>query len=246
MLDENINNDLIFERLKNDLYSIADPQQAEFAANYLKKKIPCLGVKAPKIDSLMRDYFKTDLKALNVEELKNIGISFLKCDSFEEKRVAICIFKKISNKLDLPFIIEIESLFPEYVFEWATCDGLSSRVINNIIRNKGLKIVDYISQWKDSTNIWLQRSSCVSLVKDAHKGIYTQQIIDICSTTIQNEERFVQLGTGWVLRNLSQCELLLVVNFIKENFVSFSREGLRYAIEKMDPELKSELMKFSP
>lgn len=36
-----------------------------------------------------------------------------------------------------------------------------------------------------------------------------------------------------------------VVEFIKSNYCSFSREGLRYAIEKMDPDLRQSLLKYS-
>jgi hypothetical protein len=39
-------------------------------------------------------------------------------------------------------------------------------------------------------------------------------------------------------------DLKSVVDFIKENYSKFSREGLRYAIEKMDSDLRRELMDY--
>lgn len=55
---------------------------------------------------------------------------------------------------------------------------------------------------------------------------------------------FVQLGTGWVLRELSLSDKNRVVEFIKENYDFFSREGLRYALEKMDEKTRLFLMNY--
>jgi len=62
---------------------------------------------------------------------------------------------------------------------------------------------------------------------------------------IKNNERFVQLGAGWVLREMSLSDLDRVVAFIKDNYDKFSREGLRYAVEKMPQLLKKELMDYN-
>ena len=37
-----------------------------------------------------------------------------------------------------------------------------------------------------------------------------------------------------------------MVNFIKDNYHHFSREGLRYAIEKMESEMKKSLLGYKP
>jgi len=68
--------------------------------------------------------------------------------------------------------------------------------------------------------------------------------MEICGTCVQSEERFVQLGNGWVLREVGQHYLDEVVDFIKTNYKSFSREGLRYAIEKMDADLRQSLLDY--
>jgi len=75
---------------------------------------------------------------------------------------------------------------------------------------------------------------------------YNDEIIKICSTCVKNPERFVQLGVGWVLRELSLANLELVNEFLTDNFEYFSREGLRYAIEKMTAKDKQKWMKYKP
>lgn len=101
-----------------------------------------------------------------------------------------------------------------------------------------------VQSWCRSSNDWKQRASCVSFVCLARHGDYNEVILDIAKRVIQNPERFPQLGVGWVLRELSLADESAVVTFIKENYGEFTREGLRYAIEKMEDPLRQELLHY--
>lgn len=57
----------------------------------------------------------------------------------------------------------------------------------------------------------------------------------VCDRTIQNPERFAQLGTGWLLRNIGSVDKNQLFAFLERNIGFFSREGLSYAIEKLTP-----------
>ena len=50
---------------------------------------------------------------------------------------------------------------------------------------------------------------------------------------------------SWVLRELSLADLSGVKMFIKNNYEYISREGLRYAIEKMNGQDKAKLLAYS-
>ena len=166
------------------------------------------------------------------------------------------LLEKIQKNLTADFLHnEAVEILRDHCNTWATCDGLSSKVIRKMIdrdnshnqdnpNNQQFAII--VAGWCHSKHLWVQRSSCVSFVCLARHGHFNERIIDICSQCIQNQERFVQLGAGWVLRELSLADLNLVVDFIKLNYTSFSREGLRYAIEKMDSEMKQQLMRYDP
>ncbi len=64
----------------------------------------------------------------------------------------------------------------------------------------------------------------------------------MCKECLKYEERFNQLGVGWLLREMSVADQEGVVSLIEENKKLFIREGLRYAVEKMPKELKEELL----
>lgn len=86
----------------------------------------------------------------------------------------------------------------------------------------------------------------MAYVKLAKHGEHTDDIVAIVNDVIKNQERFAQLGAGWVLRELWLAEPQLVVDFITERYHLFTREGLRYAIEKMDSGLQQTLLKYDP
>ena len=53
----------------------------------------------------------------------------------------------------------------------------------------------------------------------------------------------VQKGYGWMLKVASQAHLQEVFDYVMKHKAVMPRTALRYAIEKMPPELKSEAMK---
>ena len=116
-----------------------------------------------------------------------------------------------------------------------------------MIHNNNEFAQDILSNWKDNENIWVKRSACVSFVCLVSKtNQYNDIVLDICKTCLKDKERFVQLGIGWVLRNISVNNKNLIINFIKANYNSFIREGLRYSIEKFNTQTRKELMLYNP
>lgn len=205
-----------------------------------------LGLKAPVIKGIFKDIWASDIKSLELSDKLKLSMQCYSSEFMEYKNVGCDILVKIHKELDQDFLNQQAiNILRDNCNTWATCDALSSKVIRHMIdKDKTNKYALIVKEWKDSDNIWIQRSSCVSFVCLARHGKYNDTIIEICSQCIKNDERFVQLGVGWVLRELSLADLELVVTFIQDNYHLFSREGLRYAIEKMDNTLKQKLLKY--
>jgi len=145
------------------------------------------------------------------------------------------------KKLDEEYVTSLKDWVRNHVNNWGVCDSLSSKILSEMIR-KDKKFADMIYLWKDDENIWVKRACCVTFVKIARDGNCGDMIIDIALTCLKNKERFVQLGIGWMLRELSTVNSERVIEFIKNNYNDFIREGLRYAIEKFDEDTRTELL----
>ena len=84
------------------------------------------------------------------------------------------------------------------------------------------------------------RACCIVYVNFAN--IEEERCIDICSTCVKSSERFVQLGVGCLLREMSFNSTERVISFIYDNYRYFTREGLRYSIEKLDVNTRKKIL----
>jgi 3-methyladenine DNA glycosylase AlkD len=71
-------------------------------------------------------------------------------------------------------------------------------------------------------------------------------VLDNCTHLLGSQERFVQTGVGWVLRELSNSDEERVIGFVEANLDRFSREGLKNAIKYLPPEVAELLPQTHP
>eukprot|EP01125_Pyxidicula_operculata_P007365 TRINITY_DN2506_c0_g1_i2.p1 TRINITY_DN2506_c0_g1~~TRINITY_DN2506_c0_g1_i2.p1 ORF type:complete len:270 (+),score=22.08 TRINITY_DN2506_c0_g1_i2:30-839(+) len=233
---------------------------------YMKNVISFYGLSSPELNKLFVPFYKSSLQDESLETKIEVATKLLSSTYGEEKEFGINYIEfgrclqidvnyylrmlgcKILGKnwkhFSLDHVPTFKNIFVSSVYDWSTCDRFSSMVLGEMIK-KDSTYVKPIVEWKDSDNLWVKRASCVSFLKVARKGLYKNEVLSICSTCVKSPERFVQLGNGWVLRDLSIKHLNSVVKFIESNYEDFSREGLRYAIEKMEPDMRKRLLYYN-
>lgn len=232
----------IHDKIIKDLIKNSSSQTKTNYEKYFKYVLKFHWLKADWIKQIFKENYQS-IKSLDKQSQIDLSFKLLKSNFAEQKQFAILILSKIVNQLDEIFLTNIKPVIDKHMYDWATCDVLSSKVFSNMIK-EDKKIAWIVKKWKDDSNLWLQRSACITFVKLARFWEFNDTIIQICKTVIQNPERFVQLWAWWVLRELSLADLELTVDFIKNNYKYFSREWLRYSIEKMDMPLRQELLNY--
>lgn len=242
---------VLLEGIISNLKKRASPIRSQQKEKYFKNVIKFYGVDVPELSTLYKSY-SSSLKELLKEnngkdEIHGLVYELFLHDYSESKWIGIEIMSKIlqskTHKLNIEDLKFVEKLFDEKLaYDWGTVDCLSSKVVTSIIKNENEKSIEHLLEWSKSENLWKKRASCVSFVKIARFGKHNDTIIQICKNTFQSPERFAQLGAGWVLRELYLAENELVVSFLKDHYQYISREALRYAIEKMEPSLRLQLL----
>jgi DNA alkylation repair enzyme len=66
-------------------------------------------------------------------------------------------------------------------------------------------------------------------------------IFEVCSCNVVSKERFLQTATGWLLRQVGVGLPKEMLKFVEKNLSAFSREGLRYALEKTNPQTRKRI-----
>jgi 3-methyladenine DNA glycosylase AlkD len=215
------------------LKAAADPAVRKSYEWYFKGQLPFIGVRTPRV----REIFRVTLSAQGdflVDKAIADAFTLLQSPAAEQKHVGILLLHRYRRELPTDFLRRLEPVFDASVHEWGTCDGLCSRVLRHLLLRSAADLRRIVG-WSRSGNQWRQRAAAVAFVNEARHGRHTAEILEVCARTVKNPERFVQLGTGWALRELWLAEPRKVRAFLRDHYPHFSREGLRYAIEKMPP-----------
>ena len=104
-------------------------------------------------------------------------------------------------------------------------------------------LISHLHQRSKSSNRRVKRASAVSLIVPARRGMFLTEIFQIADTLLLDPDDMVQKGYGWMLKVASQAHQQEVFDYVMAHKAVMPRTALRYAIEKMPPELKAEAMK---
>lgn len=239
--------------LQARLADVAQPKTKAWWERYLKGVIPFRSVKMAGIRAALHDWINAEgLADQPTDRQKDLAFALLQETYTEDKLAGILYLQErllpagmIDWTLDLP---RFAALFDDgYVYDWNTCDWLCVKVLGPLAQRDGEPCARAIAAWKDADTLWRHRASGVAFVNLAKQGDaffpgFMTMLLEGCAATVQSPERFVQTGTGWVLRELSLADLDRVVAFITDHLPRFSREGLRTAVEKLPAPLKDDLL----
>ncbi|NBO38584.1 DNA alkylation repair protein [bacterium] len=226
------------------LAKMGDLKNKAALQRYFRGVVEFHGIKTPDLNSAYKELTQ-QIEKLTTPERIELARCLLSSSFAEEKGVAVRILHSLRKELSVEFLIQFETEFRTHVYDWGTADSLSSKVFRHLIEIGNERAIRRIVSWRNDSSLWMQRMAAVSFVCLARHGRVTTEVLSICSSTIKNSERFTQLGTGWVLRELWLAEPQRVENFIRANYPSFSREGLRYAIEKMPKRKREHFLNFT-
>lgn len=88
----------------------------------------------------------------------------------------------------------------------------------------------------------MRRASAVSLIVPAKHGKFLTESIGIADLLLTDKDDMVQKGYGWLLKEASRKHQKEVYDYVMMNKKTMPRTALRYAIELMPEDLRTEAM----
>lgn len=230
-------------KIQAEIFKLAEAGRKKATDKHTKNVQLYQGVKTEDLKEIIFPKVWDDfLGGMSENDKKEVAHALLSQDHCEERLMGLFIFDKMPKMIYKHDIVRIENLFKEgKLVGWGCSDGVSSYVFKHWVTGN-MDNARYICEWRNSDCLWLQRASCVTFINLAKYGDNTpnfpgfmKMLDQVCEKTIQNPERFAQLGTGWLLRNIGSVDKKQLFAFLERNIGYFSREGLSYAIEKLTP-----------
>jgi 3-methyladenine DNA glycosylase AlkD len=230
----------IITKIRSELIRNADEKTRIQGERFFKENIKIYGLKSAQTEQISKDFYKTigDKSKTNIfslcEELWQSGY-------MEEAGVA-CLWSYNVRKDYVPADFKVfERWVSRYISNWAACDTLCNHTVGTFIEMYP-EYLKELKRWSHSDNRWVKRASAVTLIVPARKGLFLKDIFEIADILHSDPDDMVQKGYGWMLKVASQAHQKEVFDYVMQKKKTMPRTALRYAIEKMPPDLKKKAM----
>ena len=226
--------------LRKDLIAAADPAFKESMQHYFKEPLTCYGLRNPHISAISKTYFN-ELKKESKVVIFDLCEDLFASGYFEESIIAAQWSEKMGKYTEPHDFVLFERWINKYIHNWATCDTLCNHTVGDVIM-KFPELLPKVISWTTSSNRWVKRAAAVSLIVPAKKGLFLPEIKHIATALLIDKDDMVQKGYGWLLKAASQAHEQDIFDFVMSHKHHMPRTALRYAIEKMAPELRQKAM----
>jgi 3-methyladenine DNA glycosylase AlkD len=232
--------DKIIQEIREELRNSAEEEYRESVQRFFKERVKVLGVRTPVLRKISQKYFKS-IKEKPKQEIFSLCEQLLESGWGEERGIAFDWAYRLRDKLEEKDFPLFESWLKKYVSNWGACDSLSCGALGHFI----FQFPDYFSKvkkWAVSKNRWERRASAVVMIYWIDQKKPLEPAFEIADILLLDEDDMVQKGYGWMLKVASNHEPKKVFEYVMRHKKEMPRTALRYAIEKMSPDLKKQAM----
>jgi 3-methyladenine DNA glycosylase AlkD len=231
----------IIEDLREELRKNADDKIRKSSEGFFKEGVKIYGLRNGAVHTMSREFFKK-LPDRTKRTVFGLCEDLWKSGYIEESFVACNWSYAVRKQFEEEDIKVFEQWIDKYVTNWASCDTFCNHTVGEPIMKFTSWIIN-LKEWAKSQNRWVKRGAAVSLIIPARKGLFLPDIFTIAETILTDGDDMVQKGYGWMLKEASKTHQGDVYDFVIKHKSIMPRTALRYAIEKMPPEMKTEAMK---
>jgi 3-methyladenine DNA glycosylase AlkD len=194
----------------------------------------------PAVDRMAKAHYEV-IRQRSKDDIFTLCEELWQSGYLEEAFIA-CNWSHAVRKVYQPEDFKVfERWVSEYVSNWATCDTLCNHSVGDLL-DMYPALVDNLRRWARSENRWMRRAAAVSLIVPARRGMFLDDVFAIAEILLRDADDLVQKGYGWMLKAASQAHQAEVFDYVMRHKAVMPRTALRYAIEKMPPDLKAQAM----
>lgn len=231
----------ILSEIRQTLQDSVDDKTQKNGQSFFKEKIKFYGVKVPLVNKIGKESFAS-VKDKPKEYILRLCTELWKSGYLEESFIACNWSYYIHSKYEPKDFGIFEEWVNTYVNNWASCDTLCNHTIGTFIEMYP-QYIEELKKWTKSDNRWVRRAASVTLIIPARKGLFLNDIFEIADILLPDKDDLVQKGYGWMLKATSEAHQKEVFDYVISKKDIMPRTALRYAIEKMPLDLKTEAMK---
>jgi len=171
------------------------------------------------------------------------------CESFLEERswamgvIAYDIAFRERNNYTYDTFDRFEKWLIKYVRGWGDCDDFCTHAFGALLAQYN-DLFEKVLPWCKRPEFWMRRAAAVILIypmkKNLDNDLHPFMVSDVL---MKDDNHLVLKGYGWMLKIYASKNPKAVEKYLRKNVNEMPRVSFRYALEKLDKETKSKLMK---
>lgn len=196
------------------------------------------------ITSVVRQIAKDNfpqVRTLSKDNIFSLCEELLEAGDWPERVIAFQWAFRIRRQYTASDFERFESWLQKYVDGWGSCDDFCTHAFGHLIYAFPAHIPD-VKAWITSENRWFRRGAAVVMIYAIRREQGFVAAFEIADQLLMDTDDLVQKGYGWMLKEISKYEPQRVFEFVAKRKAVMPRTSLRYAIEKLPPELRQQAM----
>ena len=219
-----------------------DKKIAEGKRAYLGTNNRVLGLTVAQQKELFKDGYSFS-KLPSSEQLLIWDMVWQRAQNHESKMQALYWLSSIKHSAGLLKIWPVIKKWVKVIDSWDTSDTLSS-IFSYMLENSAQTIYPQLEKWNISKNAWERRQSIVSLLYYSRSRSIVlphNKILPLVKKLIDDQDKFVQKGIGWTLRECHSVHPVATKQFIRQHATRISAIAFSAAAEKWPAEFLEQI-----
>lgn len=233
----------ILDEIKEALAVLSIPEKAAFFPKFFKtgkgeygEGDLFLGVKVPDQRSVAKEYYPK----ISLEELSELLSS-----PFHEHRLTALLmlilkFEKTKDSATKDEIIEFYVNHLDFINNWDLVDTSCYKILGRYcFENQKESLLRKLSV---SEKMWHKRIAVVGTMHYVKKGSF-ELTKELVTQNLHHPHDLMHKANGWLLREMGNKNEAELISYLNKFYKEMPRTCLRYAIEKLDENLRQDYLK---
>lgn len=196
-----------------------------------------IGVVVPDSRKLVKEYWQ---KA-TLEDIQEI----IESEFHEMRLVALLMlvtkFEKSKDEAEKKKYVDFYLKNTKYINNWDLVDLSCYKLLGRYCFENQKD--DVLRKLSNSENMWKKRIAIVATMHHIKKGKTFDLTKELALNNLQHPHDLMHKANGWFLREIGNKDEEVLLDFLKIHYQNMPRTTLRYAIEKLDEDLRQDFLK---
>ncbi|MBN2826203.1 MAG: DNA alkylation repair protein [Campylobacterales bacterium] len=193
-----------------------------------------LGIKVPDTRKVVKKYFRT----MSLYEIQE----FLYSPYHEHRLFALLVLVALYSAKDLDNKATIYHFYLNHTAQinnWDLVDVTAPRIVGHYLLDKDRSLLYNFAR---SHNLWEKRIAIIATFAFIKAGEF-EDTFALADILLKDTHDLIHKAVGWAIREVGNKDTQAMIAYLNPRYKQMPRTMLRYAIEKLDEDLRQKYLK---